>query len=163
MEPGQLHQLLQPKLTEIRKYLIRLGANPADAEDIVQDTVYKAFLYIESIEANKFSAWLYKVAINRYYDLCRRNKRIQVPIESVQIADVDLPEDKLLQQEKREQIESILANLLPHHKQLLIMKYELELSYLEISDLLGIKVENVKSGLFQARKQFQKRYRGDVE
>jgi RNA polymerase sigma factor (sigma-70 family) len=163
MEPGQLHQLLQPKLTEIRKYLVRLGANPADAEDIVQDTVYKAFLYIESIDANKFSAWLYKVAINRYYDLCRRNKWIQVPIDSVEIPDMDLPEDKLLQKEKRAEVESVLSELLPHHKQLLLMKYELELSYKEISDMLGAKIPNVKSALYQARQQFQKRYRGDVE
>ena len=163
MEPGQLQQVLQPKITEIRKYLIRLGATPADAEDIVQDTVYKAFLYIETIEANKFSAWLYKVAINRYYDLCRRNKWIQIPIDSVEVADSDLPEDHLLQKEKRAEIEYALSEMLPHHKQLLIMKYELEFSYQEIADLLGVKVESVKSGLFQARKQFQKRYRGDVE
>lgn len=42
MKPGQLHQILQPKMLEIQKYLIRLGAPAADAEDIVQDTVYKA-------------------------------------------------------------------------------------------------------------------------
>ncbi|MCA0757180.1 RNA polymerase sigma factor [Paenibacillus sp. N4] len=161
MEPGQLHQLLQPKLTEIKKYLIRLGAAPSDAEDIVQDTVYKAFLYIGSIEANKFSAWLYKVAINRYYDLCRRKKWIQVPIDSVDIPDSELPEDKLLQKEKREEIEAVLDDLLPHHKQLLIMKYELELSYQEIAELLGVKIEQVKSTLYYARKQFQKRYRGE--
>jgi len=120
MEPKQLYDMLQPKLTEIRKYLIRLGATPSDAEDIVQDTVYKAFLYIGSIEANKFSAWLYKVAINRYYDLCRRNKWIQIPIESVQIADVDYPEDRLLRQEKMEDIESVLSELLPHHSNYLL-------------------------------------------
>ncbi|WP_246168288.1 RNA polymerase sigma factor [Paenibacillus antarcticus] len=120
MEPGQLQQALQPKIAEIKKYLIRLGATPPDAEDIVQDTVYKAFLYIETIETNKFSAWLYKVAINRYYDLCRRNKWIQVPIDSVEVADSDLPEDHLLQKEKRAEIEYVLSEILPHHKQLLI-------------------------------------------
>ncbi|WP_246168289.1 sigma factor-like helix-turn-helix DNA-binding protein [Paenibacillus antarcticus] len=39
----------------------------------------------------------------------------------------------------------------------------MEFSYQEIADLLGVKVSNIKSGLFQARKQFQKRSRGDVE
>ncbi|AZK47911.1 sigma factor regulator N-terminal domain-containing protein [Paenibacillus lentus] len=64
MDTGQLYEQLQPKLREIRNYLIRLGASSSDAEDIVQETVYKAFLYIDSIENGKFSAWLYKVAIN---------------------------------------------------------------------------------------------------
>ncbi|GGG04251.1 DNA-directed RNA polymerase sigma-70 factor [Paenibacillus albidus] len=163
MKPGQLHQLLQPKMLEIRKYLIRLGAPAADAEDIVQDAVYKALLYMESIDERKFSAWLYKVAINRYYDLCRRRKRIVIPLDEVEVADMDLPEDHLLQQEKKEDIERVLGELLPLHKQLLIMKYELELSYQEIAELLGIKTDTVKSALFRARKQFQNKYRGDEE
>ncbi|GAA0379799.1 sigma-70 family RNA polymerase sigma factor [Paenibacillus motobuensis] len=163
MEPGQLHQILKPKMMEIQKYLIRLGATCADAEDVVQDTVYKAILYLDSIEASKFSAWMYKVAINRYYDLCRRNKRFQLFDESIEVPDLELPEDKLLQQERREDIERILSVLQPLHRQLLIMKYELDMSYLEISDALGIKVEIVKATLYRARKQFQKMYRGDVK
>lgn len=163
MKPGQLHQILQPKMLEIQKYLIRLGASATDAEDIVQDTVYKALLYIDSIDENKFSAWLYKVAINRYYDLCRRSKRIVIPIDYVDVPDTELPEDHLLLKEKREDIERVLSELLPLHKQLIIMKYELELSYLEISGLLGITTDTVKSALFRARKQFQKKYRGEAE
>ena len=163
MKPGQLHQILQPKMLEIKKYLIRLGAPAADAEDIVQDTVYKALLYIDSIDEHKFSAWLYKVAINRYYDLCRRSKRIIIPIDNVDVPDTELPEDHLLLKEKREDIERVLAQLLPLHKQLIIMKYELELSYQEIAELLGIKTDTVKSALFRARKQFQKKYRGEAQ
>ena len=163
MKPGQLHQILQPKMLEIKKYLIRLGAPAADAEDIVQDTVYKALLYIDSIDEHKFSAWLYKVAINRYYDLCRRSKRIVIPIDNVDVPDTELPEDHLLLKEKREDIERVLAQLLPLHKQLIIMKYELELSYQEIAELLGIKTDTVKSALFRARKQFQKKYRGEAQ
>lgn len=156
MKPGQLHQILQPKMLEIQKYLIRLGAPATDAEDIVQDTVYKALLYIDSIDENKFSAWLYKVAINRYYDLCRRRKRIVIPIDYVDVPDMELPEDHVLLKEKREDIERVLDELLPLHKQLIIMKYELELSYQEIAELLGITTDTVKSALFRARKQFQK-------
>lgn len=163
MKPGQLHQILQPKMLEIQKYLIRLGAPATDAEDIVQDTVYKALLYIDSIDENKFSAWLYKVAINRYYDLCRRSKRIIIPIDYVDVPDTELPEDHLLLKEKREDIDRVLAELQPLHKQLIIMKYELELSYQEIAELLGITTDTVKSALFRARKQFQKKYRGEAE
>ncbi|MMZ71366.1 RNA polymerase sigma-H factor [compost metagenome] len=71
------------------------------------------------------------------------------------------PEEFVLQQERLEDIELALNELLPLYKELLIMKYELELSYQEISDLLGIRVNQVKSALFRARKQFQKKYRGE--
>lgn len=158
MDTGQLYEQLQPKLREIRNYLIRLGASSSDAEDIVQETVYKAFLYIDSIENGKFSAWLYKVAINHYYDLCRRKKWITVQIADTEIPDHELPEASLLQQEKKEEVEAVLRQLTPLHKQLLLMKYEMELSYKEIGKLLGMRMEHVKAALYQARQQFKSKY-----
>lgn len=158
MNTGRLYELLQPKLKEIQKYLIRLGASSSDAEDIMQETLYKSFLYIDSIENGNFSAWLYKVAINRYYDLCRRKKWITIPIDTLEIWDSELPEDSLLQQEKKEEVEAVLSQLIPLHKQLLIMKYELELPYKEIAKLLGMRMEHVKAALYQARQQFKKKY-----
>ncbi|KQY90198.1 hypothetical protein ASD24_25190 [Paenibacillus sp. Root52] len=162
MNAGEMNEQLQPKLQEIRNYLIRLGASPSDAEDILQETVYKAFLYIDSIENGKFSAWLYRVAINRYYDLCRRKKWTMVPIDTMDIPDDNLPEDALLQQEKKEEVEAVLRQLAPLHKQLLIMKYEMELPYQEIARLLGIRMEQVKASLYQARQQFKKKYGSDT-
>ncbi|MNJ58929.1 RNA polymerase sigma factor SigM [compost metagenome] len=162
MDAGQLYELLQPKLNEIRNYLIRLGASPSDAEDIVQETLYKAFLYIDSIEKGKLSAWLYRVAINGYYDLCRRNKLITAQIDAMEIPDSELPEDSLLQQEKKEEVEAVLSQLTPLHRQLLIMKYEMELPYKEIGKLLGMRMEHVKAALYQARQQFKKRYGSEV-
>lgn len=163
MDTGRLYELLQPKLNEIRKYLIRLGASPTDAEDLVQEAVYKAFLYIDSIEDDKFSAWLYKVAINQYYDLCRRKKWITIPIDTMEIPDSELPEDSLLIQEKKEEVEVVLNQLIPLHKQLLIMKYEMELPYKEIAKLLGMRMEHVKAALYQARQQFKKKYGSEVQ
>lgn len=163
MGPGQLHEILQRKCGEIRMYLIRLGATAADAEDVVQETLYKALLYIEAIEENKFSAWMYKVAINRYFDLCRREKRYgyQAEIHDVQAPEKDWPEERLLQQEQQEEIARTLAELKPLHRQLILLKYEMELSYQEIADLLGMTQEAVKATLFRARQQFKNRYGGE--
>ncbi|MDN4069725.1 RNA polymerase sigma factor [Paenibacillus sp. FSL R5-0407] len=163
MGPGQLQQALQHKCGEIRRYLIRLGASAADAEDVVQETLYKAFLYIEAIEENKFSAWMYKVAINRYFDLCRREKRYayQAEIPDVQAPEKEEPEERLLQRERREEIEQTLAQLKPLHKQLILLKYEMELSYQEIAELLGMTTEAVKATLFRARQQFKNKYGGE--
>ncbi|WP_082198103.1 sigma factor [Bacillus sp. FJAT-26390] len=63
-------------MKHLQRYLIRMGASQADAEDIVQDTVYKALLYLDSIVPDKFPAWLYRVALNRYCDMSRKHKRI---------------------------------------------------------------------------------------
>lgn len=165
MEPRDLEKVLQPKLAEIRRYLIRLGAGASDAEDIVQDTVYKALLYLEAIDERKFSAWLYKVAINRYFDLCRRKKKFQYS-EEVEVhpaPEHELPEAVLLRRERKEKIEEVLAGMIPANRQLILLKYEMELSYKEISALLGISEGTVKATLYRARQQFQQLYGGEGE
>ncbi|QWU17480.1 RNA polymerase sigma-70 factor, ECF subfamily [Paenibacillus sophorae] len=164
MGPGHLEQLLQPKMAEIRRYLIRLGAGAADAEDIVQDTVYKALLYLEAIDERKFSAWLYKAAINRYYDLCRRQKRLQYDEEpgDYAVSESELPEETLLRREQKDLIERVLGKLNPVHRQLILMKYEMELSYREIASLLDISEGKVKASLYRARQQFQHYYGGEA-
>lgn len=163
MRPGQLHDHLHRKCGEIKRYLIRLGAPAPDAEDVVQDTLYKALLYIEAIDESKFSAWMYKTAINRYYDLCRRRSRFSYPAEVPDYAapEREEPEQLLLRQELRERIEHTLSAMKPQHRQLILLKYELELSYREIGELLGITPEAVKAALFRARQQFIKQYEGE--
>jgi RNA polymerase sigma factor (sigma-70 family) len=156
----QMLRLLQEKMKHIQRYLIRLGASHADAEDIVQDTVYKGLLYLDSIVPDKFSAWLYRVALNRYYDLLRKKKRIQWSIDEDVVGGSEIPEEILLPNEQREEIEHVMESLSPIFKQLIILKYELDFTYREISDLLGIREETVKTYLYRARKQFQRNYGG---
>ncbi|MGO4106364.1 sigma-70 family RNA polymerase sigma factor [Paenibacillus sp. YAF4_2] len=116
-------------MKHIQRYLIRLGATRADAEDIVQDTVYKGLLYLDSIVPDKFSAWLYRVALNRYYDLLRKKKRIQWSIDEDVVGGSEIPEEILLRNEQREEIEHVLESLSSIFKQLIILKYELDLRY----------------------------------
>lgn len=44
---------LYEQLSHVYRYLIKKGANPQDAEDIVQDTAYKYLMNLEAIEAAK--------------------------------------------------------------------------------------------------------------
>lgn len=160
-----MESMLRSKMAEIRRYLIRLGAEASDAEDIVQDTAYKALLYLEVIEERKFSAWLYKVAINGYFDFCRRQKKLQFgeDVDGYPMEESELPEVLLLRQERKERIEEVLAELNPVNRQLILLKYEMELSYKEIAVLLSISEGTVKSTLYRARQQFQQLYGGEAE
>lgn len=60
-----------------------------------------------------------------------------VAIDSMEIPDSKLPEDAILQQEKKEEVEAVLRELAPLHRQLLIMKYEMELSYQRLQTYLA--------------------------
>lgn len=56
----ELYIVLQEKTATIFKYLIKNGANPRDAEDIIQESIYKFILNIESVDPNKAYSWLFQ-------------------------------------------------------------------------------------------------------
>jgi RNA polymerase sigma-70 factor, ECF subfamily len=160
-----LQPLLEEKMKTIYKYLVKIGANPSDAEDIVQETVYKFVLFLESIDSEKASSWLFRVALNQYYDLCRRQKRqIVVSDENNFLQDdMSLPEEYIGQQEMKQEIDKVLNQLKPLYKNLLLLKYELELSYEEIADMLDLKIGTVKTYLFRAREKFKEMYGREIK
>ncbi|GAB6990401.1 RNA polymerase sigma factor [Paenibacillus pini] len=147
----------------IKHYLVRIGANPADAEEIVQDTLLKGLSNIDSIEPAKFMAWLFKVATNKYYDLYRKEVKRgkSVPIDLVSIIDDHSPESSYLQREKSQEVRGLLNQIPLKYKQVLILKYEMGLTYDEIGRLMNLKSERIKTDLYRARNLFKKIYEGD--
>ena len=68
-------------------------------------------------------------------------------------------ESSVLSTEMNQEISSTLEEMKEVYSHLLVLKYELELSYNEISLLLGMKKETVRTYLFRARKDFQEKWR----
>ncbi|MFJ7826635.1 RNA polymerase sigma factor [Psychrobacillus sp. NPDC096623] len=161
----ELYIVLQEKTVNIFKYLIKNGATPQDAEDIIQESIYKFILYIDSIDPNKAYSWLFRVAINHYYDLCRRQKReVYISFGNFELVDDSLlPEDYVQQIEVNKEIQDILNQLPPLHKQLILLKYVLGLSYQEISEMLDLNLGTLKTYLFRARKSFKDMYRKEKD
>lgn len=161
MSKELINEIFKEKMNLIKLYLIKLGCNQIDAEDIVQDTFYKALKYIDGIQTDKLSSWLFKVAINQYYDLCRKNNKyiflnIDEEIFKQSLTDNKFVLDFLLNLEQKEEILEVLNSLSNIYKNLLIFKYDFCLSYKEISELLDIKENTVRTYLFRAREQFKK-------
>lgn len=159
-----INEMFQKKMNLIYKYLIKLGCSQENAEDIVQDTFYKALKYIDGIQAVKLSSWLFKVAVNKYYDLCRKNNRhihlsLDEDIFKESLSDSRLVEDFILDLERKEEILKILNSISDINKNLLLFKYDMGLSYKEIAELLDINENTVKTYLFRARDQFKKVWR----
>lgn len=163
---NELEKLFAHKMAIIYKYLVKIGCSHADAEDIVQNTFLQAFIYLETIEANNMSAWLFKVALNHYYDLCRKNKKhplVSLEIESIinNIPAEDfLPENYILDSEKRKQVERVLDDLNPIYKNLLVLKYSVGLSYREIAEIVEVNELTVKTYLYRAKQKFRDMWRG---
>lgn len=158
--------MMGKKLNEILKfvysYLLKMGASKEDAEDIIQDTAYKFLQYIESVDITNPQSWLFRVAVNQYYDMSRKYSRrrdILLKFNIQELFDEDTPESVLLQNELEKDIHELLKSLKPKHRQLLLLKYSTGLKIYQIAELYGMKEGSVKTILHRARKEFIEHFR----
>lgn len=88
MKNESLENLLINEIKIVFKYLLKIGANKEDAEDIVQDIICKAIINIDSINEEKINSWLFKVSINSYYNLYNKRKRQRKKKDELKESDV---------------------------------------------------------------------------
>jgi len=78
----------------------------------VQETAFKYLKYIDSIRSSNVRSWLIRVALNYYYDQCRKNKKYIFNFEEDMIGQQveELPELIILAKERAEEYGRYLLN-----------------------------------------------------
>lgn len=155
-----------PHLPTLYRVARRLTRNEHEAEDLVQETYFKAFRAFESFEERSFGIkpWLIKILNNTFLNRRAKEKRgpkstdqqtleeSQAVVESTPV-DLDLDH---LDQEVREAID----RLTPEFRSVLLLWATMELSYQEIADALDIPIGTVMSRLHRARQQVARSLEG---
>jgi len=152
-----MEEQLKEVLDRIFHRLIGMGASKEDAEDVVQDTAVKFFRSLDGIDDRNVDGWLFRVAVNGYFDLCRRKSTLQsihMKFGMEELWEAHTPEEALLRGETGTRVMDVLSSLKPKHRQLLILKYSAELSLREIAAITGMREGSVKTTLYRARKAF---------
>lgn len=164
MAKQTMNEFLQQAGTVIYRYLRKRGLTHEDAEDIVQDTCYKFLLHKNGIQSDKVMSWLYRVATNHFYDLKRSEKRHPTTeFDEVQLTELtNIPEIRVLKKEKLKDIRETLETLSILHQELLVLKYEMGLSYKEISALMNKNENTLKTHVRRAREEFTERFKEDI-
>jgi len=147
----------------------RMTRNREDAEDVVQQSLQKAFLHLKKFEGESlFSTWLTRIAINEVLMLLRRKRGSrEVLINDSTEGDGALalkipdsgqsPEDDYSQRERQQILFSAL-NELPHGTRRAIQLRELdERSTEETARIMGISVGAVKARVFHGRRKLRAR------
>ncbi|MGE8034780.1 RNA polymerase sigma factor [Lysinibacillus sp. NPDC093692] len=165
MANQSMNEFLQQVGTILYRYLRKRGLAHEDAEDIVQDTCYKFLLHKNGIQSDKVMSWLYRVATNQFYDLKRKEKRHPTTeFDEVQLtALTNIPEIQVLKKEKLEDIRDTFETLSNLHQELLVLKYEMGLSYKEISALMNKNENTLKTHVRRAREEFTERFKEDTD
>lgn len=155
---GDANRNLNSELNIVYRYLLKQGVPHTDAEDIVQETAYKYLLYSDSIQPSRTRSWLIRVALNYHFDQCRKLRRVELNLEDDRLTSnsEEQPEKVILSKENASELGEALGRLKPQYQELLLLKYQSSLSYEEISQLLSLTMNTVKTNLFRARKQLAK-------
>ena len=154
----------------------RLTCNDTEAEDLVAETVTRAWRALATLENEAaFPAWLFRILNNTFIsDLRRANARPKT--ESLNCDEVDEddayfsifeqmhqpfllwfgnPEQEFLDKLLREDLDRALATLPEHHRIVVILSDLEEFSYAEIADTLQVPIGTVRSRLARARSALQ--------
>ncbi len=141
---------------ELHRYCARLMGSVIDGEDVVQDTLVRAFVALGDLEETPpLRPWLFRIAHNRALDLIRgRAVRIVEPIDAaLEVADAANPDpvEVLMRQEAVKTAVSRFAELPILQRSVVILKDVLDESLIEIAALLDLTVDAVKGHLARGR------------
>lgn len=163
-------ELVEPHLASLYSTALRLTHNQNDAEDLVQDTLFKSFRALEQFQKDtNFRAWIFRIMVNTFITGYR--KAVKQP-QKVSYDDMEefflykrLDESVNLQETSKEEflenmfdddIKGALENL-PYQFRLVVLLCDVEgFSYNEISEIINAPLGTVMSRLYRGRKLLQR-------
>lgn len=139
-------------------FAFRLTSSAQDAEDIVQEAFVSAYVSLENYPAQrvlalKLQPWLYRVTLNVYTHHARGSRLNLVPLDladdsqalAIEDREEERPETLFDAQERRHELETLVAQLPERYRVAVTCYYFEHLNYQEIAELLDQPVGTVKS------------------
>ena len=140
-------------LPSLRAFAISLTRNVAAADDLVQDTVVKAWTHIDKFQpGTNFQAWLFTILRNTFYSDRRKTKREVADPDGIHAASLSVRPDhdgKLVYAE----FEAAFDRLSPEHREVLILVGASGFSVEEAAGMMNVAPGTVKSRASRARRR----------
>jgi RNA polymerase sigma-70 factor (ECF subfamily) len=161
-----------PFLDSLYAGALRMTRNPADAEDLVQETMLRAYRSFDRFEpGTNLKAWLFRILTNAYINVYRKRQREPQKVSQDEVEDFDLyqelkdhdpqfsatPETIVLDALVDSDITDAIDDL-PEQFRLAVVLSDIEgFSYAEMAEIMDVPMGTVMSRLHRGRKALQKR------
>jgi RNA polymerase sigma-70 factor, ECF subfamily len=168
-----------PLLDQLYGGALRMTRNPADAEDLVQETYLKAYRAYSSFEeGTNLKAWLFRILTNTFINSYRAKQRRPGETDLEDVEDLYMyhrlggleaamagrsAEDELLERFTDDEVKQALEDL-PEQFRVAVLLADVEgFSYKEIAEILDVPIGTVMSRLHRGRKGLERRLFGFAE
>ena len=161
-----------PLLDSLYAGALRMTRNPADAEDLVQEAMMRAYRSFDRFEpGTNLKAWLFRIMTNAYINTYRKKQREPKKVSQDELAEFDLyrelkdhdpawdatPENIVLSNLVDSDIIEAIDDL-PEQFRLAVVLSDVEgFSYAEMAEIMDVPLGTVMSRLHRGRKALQKR------
>lgn len=146
---------------------LRMLGRDEDARDACQEAFLSAYRNLSKFRGDaKFSSWMYRIALNACHSRLRGNTTVSYSLDQtdedgrkMDVADAtaeNLPE-RLQRDEQSSAVRKALQALPPEMRQIIILKEYEEMTFAEISEVLGVPLSTVKSRLYTGLQQMRMR------
>ncbi|MCY6356186.1 RNA polymerase sigma factor [Clostridium sp. ZS2-4] len=160
-------ELVSLVYTDLYKFIFCIVRNKASAEDILQDTLMLAYENFNSLrDHSKFKSWIFTIAKRDAVAFIKKTKR-EIPSENIildliRVKEESLTESIIINEELARYATSAINELKPEYREVIILKYYSELSFVKIAEVLNINVNTVRVHHMRAKqaifKYMQKNY-----
>ena len=153
-----------PLKNELYRMALRITMNPAEAEDVVQETMMKVWNKRDSWEQiDSIEAFCLTICRNLSLDKARRmDNQTQSPDASIQPHDLRVasnPEEQTIQNDRVRLVRQLI-NALPEKQRSCMQLRDMEgKSYKDIATILDITEEQVKVNIFRARQTIREKFK----
>lgn len=158
MKKQLLENYLLENIDSAFRFAYTYTKNREEAEDVVSESVIKALKSVKSLKEEKnIKPWFYKIIVNTALTHLKRNSKV-VYIDYDEMGELNGREDDY----SYLSFESMIKNLDIKYKEIIVMRFFENMPIKEISQVLGINENTVKTRLYSGLKKLKIQLEGDV-
>jgi RNA polymerase sigma-70 factor, ECF subfamily len=141
-----IEEIIKRYLKSVYGFVFRLSGNESETSDITQEVFIKVWKNIKKIDPDKnFKTWIFTIARNTTFDFLRKRKNVYFSDEE-DVVDIEpLPDEVFMRKELGEELEIALSKIRPDFREIILLRYTENLTFEEISEIVGKPLNTVKS------------------
>jgi len=148
-------KIYREHFTDVYKYVLSLCQNDKLAEEITQETFFKAMQSIDQFNGTcKLYVWLCQIAKNTYFQYSKRQKRHTVEVKTDLPSEIDIEAD-YLDKDMSKQLHRLLHQLNDPYKEVFTLRVFCELPFSQIGELFNKSESWARLIFFRAKKKLQ--------